>query len=88
MWFTKKDRQALEKVKELLSRNKEEESRYEKLFDKQQKIIDGLYEKLLAKNLPEYKTYAYPENVDKQVLYDPFMDENLAGTIQTIEEKN
>jgi hypothetical protein len=85
MFFTKKDRENLQVILHNIVSGKDAIiNQYEGIIERQQKMLDGLYEKLLAKNLPEYKTYVMPE-IEKITPYDPMSDENLAGTMQNIE---
>ena len=53
------------------------------------KMIEQLWEKLMARDLPELATYGQqPELPDLDVKYDPFLDEDNAGEILDAIESN
>jgi hypothetical protein len=85
MFFSRKDRENLNKLVEVaLAENELILHKYSALLDKQQKLIDGLYDKLMARNLPEYKTFTFPRE-QEEISYDPLSDESMIGEIGNIE---
>ena len=53
------------------------------------KMIEKLWEKLMARDLPELATYGQqPELPDLDAKYDPFLDEDNAGEILDAIESN
>jgi hypothetical protein len=61
---------------------------YEDLIIRQERRIDNLLDRVMAKNLPEHKTYNYPNESEQEIPFDPLEDEELAGTIAEIEVSN
>ena len=45
---------------------------------------EELMDRLLARNLPEFKTFTLPEVQTTEVAYDPLADEDNAGEILTL----
>jgi len=50
------------------------------IIARQQKEIDELHDKLLARDLPELKTFRLPD-FESSVTYNPEEDESLAGEV-------
>ena len=60
---------------------------YQDIIDRQEQMIKDLADKLLARDLPELKTYTIQHLPQKEEKYNPADDEDLAGTIYMGPEK-
>lgn len=51
------------------------------VIERQKKEINDLHDKLLARNLPELKTFTLPEGEEEETDYSPGKDPENAGLI-------
>ena len=58
---------------------------YENIIASQQKMIESLNDKLLARNLPELKTYTIPDYEPTPKDFDPADDEELVGQVAELD---
>lgn len=65
-----------------------ERSVYRDLIHQQQKLIEDLSARLLARNLGEVSEYKITTQTlnDREVPAEPYMDEDLVGTISEVEQ--
>lgn len=91
MGFKREVREFMQLMKKYLLERSLEDRRIrslEKIIDRQEKQIQQLHDRLLAKDLPQYKEYTLPETegTSNSDGYHPEYDEELAGSV--IDDEN